>query len=71
MSNLKYPHLFEPLEIGGAMFRNRIFASPQGYYNVPSDNLLGSEAIAFFERKAMGGYASVCVAEWIVETLLE
>jgi 2,4-dienoyl-CoA reductase-like NADH-dependent reductase (Old Yellow Enzyme family)/thioredoxin reductase len=68
MSSLKYPHLFEPFEIRGTMFRNRIFASPQGYYNVPSDNLLGGDAIAFFERKAIGGFASVCVAECIVDS---
>lgn len=65
---MKYKYLFEPLEVRGVMFRNRIFSSPQGYYNVPSDHLVGKEAIDFFERKAVGGYASVCIAECCVDT---
>ena len=31
---MKYPHLFEPIKVAGTVFRNRIFASPEGYYNV-------------------------------------
>jgi 2,4-dienoyl-CoA reductase-like NADH-dependent reductase (Old Yellow Enzyme family) len=65
---LKYPHLFTPLEIGDAVFRNRIFASPEGYYNVGADNLPSPEEVAFFERKALGGYASVCVGDCIVDS---
>ncbi|MDR1573442.1 MAG: FAD-dependent oxidoreductase, partial [Clostridiales Family XIII bacterium] len=68
MSVLKYPHLFEPLAIGDAVFRNRIFASPEGYYNVGADNLPSREEVAFFERKAIGGYASVCVGDCIVDS---
>lgn len=26
---LKYPHLFTPLQVGSAVFRNRIFAPPR------------------------------------------
>jgi 2,4-dienoyl-CoA reductase-like NADH-dependent reductase (Old Yellow Enzyme family)/thioredoxin reductase len=68
MGVLKYPHLFEPLAIGDAVFRNRIFASPEGYYNVGADNLPSFEEVAFFERKALGGYASVCVGDCIVDS---
>jgi 2,4-dienoyl-CoA reductase-like NADH-dependent reductase (Old Yellow Enzyme family) len=68
MGILKYPHLFAPLEIGDAVFRNRIFASPEGFYNVGADNLPSREEVAFFERKAMGGYASVCVGDCIVDS---
>ena len=28
---LQYPHLFAPLKVRGALFRNRIFDSPEGY----------------------------------------
>jgi 2,4-dienoyl-CoA reductase-like NADH-dependent reductase (Old Yellow Enzyme family)/thioredoxin reductase len=66
--SLKYPHLFEPLAIGGVVFRNRIFASPKGYYNVAKDNLPGADEIAFFEREAVGGYASVCIGDCIVDS---
>lgn len=68
MSILKYPHLFEPFAIGNTVFRNRIFSSPQGYYNVAADNLPSLDEIAFFERKAIGGVASVCVGDGIVDS---
>ncbi|MCL1827943.1 MAG: NAD(P)/FAD-dependent oxidoreductase [Oscillospiraceae bacterium] len=66
--SLKYPRLFEPLAIGSAVFRNRIFASPQGFYNVGKDNLPGRDEAAYFERKALGGFASVCVGDCIVDS---
>ncbi|MDR1822161.1 MAG: FAD-dependent oxidoreductase [Oscillospiraceae bacterium] len=64
---MKYPHLFEPLAIGSAVFRNRIFSSPQGYYNVARDNLPSLDEIAYYERKAQGGFASVAIGDCIVE----
>ena len=66
--SLKYPKLFTPLSIGSAVFRNRIFASPQGFYNVAKDNLPGRDEAAYFERKALGGFASVCVGDCIVDS---
>ena len=68
MSLSKYPHLFEPFAIGNTIFRNRIFASPEGYYNVGADNLPGLDEIAYFERKAIGGFASVSVGDCIVDS---
>ena len=68
MSIMKYPHLFEPFAIGNTVFRNRIFASPEGYYNVGADNLPSLDEIAFFERKAIGGVASVCVGDCIIDS---
>ncbi|MDR0838953.1 MAG: FAD-dependent oxidoreductase [Oscillospiraceae bacterium] len=64
---MKFPHLYEPLALGSAVFRNRIFASPQGYYNVAKDNLPSLDEVAYYERKARGGFASVCVGDCIVE----
>ncbi|MDR2502731.1 MAG: hypothetical protein LBC78_05735, partial [Oscillospiraceae bacterium] len=64
---MKYPNLFAPLTLGKATFRNRIFASPQGYYNVGQDNLPSLDEVAYYERKAQGGFASVCVGDCIVE----
>ena len=64
---LKYPNLFKPIVLANNVFRNRIFASPQGYYNVGGDNLPGADMVAFFERKALGGAASVCVGDCIVD----
>lgn len=64
---LKYPHLLQPLRIRGTYFRNRIFSAPQGNYNVCADRHPTAETIAFYERKAMGGFASVCVGDCVVD----
>ncbi|MDD6188567.1 MAG: FAD-dependent oxidoreductase [Clostridiales bacterium] len=62
MSNQKYPHLFSPVQAGGVLFRNRIFAAPMGVSYVESDGFLMPEVGAFYERKAIGGAASVCIS---------
>ena len=66
--SLPYPNLFRPVTIAGTTFRNRLFASPEGFYNVGADNLPNADEAAFFERKAMGGVASVCIGDCIVDT---
>ena len=68
MSISRYPRLFEPFAIGNTVFRNRIFASPEGFYNVGADNLPSLDEIAYFERKAIGGIASVSVGDCIVDS---
>ena len=30
IQDYKYPHLFQPIQLGNVLFRNRIFASPTG-----------------------------------------
>ena len=66
----KYPHLSSPIILANTYFRNRIFAAPQGtsystYGNQPTD-----ECMAFYERKAMGGCAAVCIGDAVVDTEL-
>ena len=56
--SLKFPHLFEPITLGRTTFRNRIFSSPQDYLNLSAENFLTRDAIAFYELKALGGFAS-------------
>lgn len=68
MSCLKYPHLFEPITLGNTTFRNRIFASPQDYLNLSAENFLTRDAIAFYELKALGGFASVCLGDLMVDS---
>ena len=58
---MKYSHLFEPIVLGKRLYKNRIFYSPTGYKEQPVD-----EAACFYERKAMGGAASVCVGDGAV-----
>ncbi|SHH91946.1 2,4-dienoyl-CoA reductase [Sporobacter termitidis DSM 10068] len=67
MSDLKYPHLFEPIQVAGALFRNRLFSSPQGFYNLGPDLFPNDDMVAYFETKARGGFASVCVGDCIVD----
>ena len=62
MSEQKYPHLFSPIQAGGTLFRNRIFAAPTGVSFVDKDGLLMPEVGAYYERKALGGAASVCIS---------
>ncbi|SHI01916.1 2,4-dienoyl-CoA reductase [Sporobacter termitidis DSM 10068] len=67
MSDFKYPHLFEPIKLAGTLFRNRLFASPTGYQDIKGDGVLTEGAAAYYERKAMGGVASVAICEGIVD----
>ena len=60
---LKYPHLFSPIKIGDVVFRNRIFGSPTGHMDFHADCSPTDDCIAYYERKAMGGAATVCVGE--------
>jgi 2,4-dienoyl-CoA reductase-like NADH-dependent reductase (Old Yellow Enzyme family)/thioredoxin reductase len=61
---LKYPKLFTPFKIGDTVFRNRIFTSPTGYMDFFWDGTTPTEDfIAYYERKAMGGAATICIGE--------
>jgi 2,4-dienoyl-CoA reductase-like NADH-dependent reductase (Old Yellow Enzyme family) len=59
MYSCKYPHLFAPIKLGNTVFRNRYFAAPVGYEYLTSKNYPLDETVAFYERKAMGGAATV------------
>ena len=68
MSTLKYPHLFEPIRIGRKIFKNRIFAAPNGCQYLDHGNVPSDAGIAFYERKALGGFAAVTLGECIVDS---
>lgn len=68
MSTWKYPHLFEPLQLGNTLFRNRIFSSPMGHHEMTPDCFPDAEVVGFYEQRARGGAASVCVGDCIVDT---
>ena len=62
----KYDHLLAPVTLAKTQFRNRIFASPVGLEYYPSDNLHpGDDFIAFYEKKAQGGAATVCDIDFV------
>ncbi len=61
MANKKYEYLLSPIQIAGQLFKNRYFAAPIGYCYHPVSDHPNHEAIAWYERKAAGGAASVNV----------
>jgi 2,4-dienoyl-CoA reductase-like NADH-dependent reductase (Old Yellow Enzyme family)/thioredoxin reductase len=68
MYNCKYPHLFSPIQLGNTLFRNRIFTAPTGvFYGDPKHRPI-NETICYYERKARGGAASVCVGDAQVDS---
>jgi len=58
MSKKSYSHLFKPIVLGKQFFRNRIFNSPTGVAESPVQ-----DCINYYERKAVGGAASVCIGD--------
>ncbi|MDR3210242.1 MAG: FAD-dependent oxidoreductase [Oscillospiraceae bacterium] len=64
---LKYPKLFEPIKLANTTFSSRLFASPISTRALDAENRPTPEAIAFYERKARGGAASVCVGDCVVD----
>jgi len=69
MYECKYPHLFSPLKIGNTLFRNRIFASPTGTQYTTAEHRPFDSTMCYYERKAMGGAASVCIGDAIVDSV--
>ena len=68
MSQIKYPNLFKPIILGGAFFRNRIFAAPTGYQDMDRFGVVAPEAAYYYGRKAKGGAACVAVGECNVDS---
>ena len=64
----KYPHLYTPLKVGNVIFRNRIFAAPNGCQYLDYGGVPSAAGAAFYERKAMGGAAAVALGECIVDS---
>ncbi|NLB29921.1 MAG: NADH:flavin oxidoreductase, partial [Clostridiales bacterium] len=68
MYKCKYPNLFSPITLAGTQFRNRIFASPTGLQYADPKNRPTPAGIAYYERKAIGGAASVCIGDAMVDS---
>jgi len=60
-------HLLAPAKVAGVMFRNRILASATGHLDIGGDKHLSEGALLYYERKAIGGAASVVVGECNVD----
>ncbi|MDR2486588.1 MAG: NAD(P)/FAD-dependent oxidoreductase [Clostridiales Family XIII bacterium] len=68
MDTLKFPRLFEPIQLGRTLFRHRSFSSPQDIYRLTYEGFLDPEGTAFYERKALGGYAAVTLGDFFVDS---
>jgi 2,4-dienoyl-CoA reductase-like NADH-dependent reductase (Old Yellow Enzyme family)/ribulose 1,5-bisphosphate synthetase/thiazole synthase len=66
---MKYPHLFTPLQVGSALFRNRVFSAPTGHTDTEVDGTPTDREIAYYARKALGGAAAVTIGECSVDWL--
>jgi len=70
VSNMKeierYPNLFKPIRLGNTYFRNRIFSAPTGLLDLDGHKSGSFDHLAYFERKAKGGCASVNIGECTV-----
>ena len=62
-----FPNLLKPIEIAGTLFRNRMFCAPTGHTDIVYDGQPGIDAIMYYERKAMGGAATVTTGEVAVD----
>jgi 2,4-dienoyl-CoA reductase-like NADH-dependent reductase (Old Yellow Enzyme family)/NADPH-dependent 2,4-dienoyl-CoA reductase/sulfur reductase-like enzyme len=58
-----FPNLLAPVKVGNVMFRNRMFCAPTGHTDIAPGGQPSIEAIMYFERKAMGGIATVTCGE--------
>ena len=58
-----FPHLLAPLKVGNVVFRHRMFCAPTGHTDILPTGQPSTEAIMYFERKAMGGAATVTCGE--------
>ncbi|UWG98376.1 FAD-dependent oxidoreductase [Dehalobacter sp. DCM] len=68
MYTCKYPHLFSQIKLGNTVFRNRYFSAPMGYPYVSPNNHPLEETIAFYERKAIGGAATVTIGSAVTDS---
>lgn len=67
MRDTRFKHLFTPIKIGPIPAKNRLFASPQDYPGMTWGRFLSEEAAWFYERKAVGGHASVCIGDMMID----
>lgn len=58
-----YKQLFQPLQLGGIVLKNRLEAAPVSTSNLTPEAYFTSENIALFERKAKGGAAIINMGE--------
>ncbi len=61
--NPYYPHLFQPIVIGGKIFRNRIWSAPNMMSHMDISGRPDSSMVNYYREKAMGGAAVVTLGD--------
>ncbi len=64
---LKYPKLFEPLQVGKLTYKNRIFAAPTMMSSVTEGGRPTEALLGYYREKARGGAAQVTIGDTPVD----
>ena len=64
---MQYPKLFEPLQVGSLVLRNRIISAPNMMSALNPDGSPTEYMVGYYEEKAKGGAAIVTVGDTPVE----
>lgn len=67
-SLLKYPHLFEPLNVGPVTYRSRLFSAPCMMSLVTEGGRPTEALLGYYKEKAKGGAAQVTIGDTPVDT---
>jgi len=59
--------LFEPIEIGGVQFRNRLMMAPMGSAQSDRDGYVTDQTVAYYRRRAAGGIGAITVEAALVD----
>lgn len=66
----RYPHLFQPMQVGNVTFRNRIFAAPTHHgFAADPDDRLNQWGVQTYGERALGGAAVVTIGEGKLDDL--
>lgn len=63
----KYPHLFQPFEVKGVLFRNRLFSAPNQMCNMDASGMPTPNYMSYIAQKARGGAAVVTIGDTPVD----
>ena len=66
MSNDRFPHLFEPLQIGSKTMRNRIVHAPMSVCYADEEGYVTREEVEHYARRAQGGAGMVITENFAV-----
>ena len=70
MSHSRYPHLFQPIQIGKLLLKNRITNAPTYNFLASYDNHITREGIEFSKPVGRGGSATVTLGSGFINKVL-